>query len=194
MAYEGVRIVGDSDVPHLGGNVREGDPFTYAPSVWNYLVGRFAVKTVLDLGAGLGYSSNYFHRAGAQVVAVDGLEFNVKNSLYPSMLIDLTNSPVICRVDLVHCQEVVEHIEERYVENVLKSLTCGKFIVMTNALPGAEGYHHVNCQPTEYWIKHLKRYGCELMVEDTERVRRLAEQDKAWYLKDTGIVLANHSF
>ena len=30
---------------------------------------------------------------------------------------DLTKGPVVARVDLVHCQEVVEHIEERYLDN-----------------------------------------------------------------------------
>jgi hypothetical protein len=149
---------------------------------------------VLDLGAGLGYSSHYFYRAGLQVIAVDGLEFNVKNSIYPSTLVDLTVSNVICRVDLVHCQEVVEHIEEKYLEYLLKSLTCGKFICMTNALPGQGGYHHVNEQPVEYWVNHLGRHGCDLMVEDTKRVRELAEKDGACYLARTGIVLSNRSF
>lgn len=156
--------------------------------------GQSGRTSVLYLGAGLGYSSHYFHGAGLQVIAVDGLEFNVKNSIYPSTLVDLTVSHVVCKVDLGHCQEVVEHIEEQYVENVLKSLACGRFIVMTNALPGQGGYHHVNEQPTEYWIGHLARYGCELMAEDTKRVRKLAEQDNARYLAATGIVLTNRSF
>jgi len=193
VGYEGMRVAKDSAVAHLGGNIQEGDPFTFAPSVWDYLISRFAIRSVLDLGAGLGYSSHYFQRAGTQVIAVDGLEFNVKNSIYPSILVDLTVSHVFCKVDLVHCQEVVEHIEEKYLENVLKSLACGKFIVMTNALPGQDGHHHVNCQPTEYWIKHLSRYGCELMAEETNRVRKLAEKDNAHYLARTGIVLTNYS-
>ena len=194
MTYQGMTNVADAAAPHLGGNIREGDAFTFAPSVWDYLIKRFAVKSVLDLGAGLGYSSHYFHNAGLQVIAVDGLLSNVRNAMFPETLVDLTVSSVTCRVDLVHCQELVEHIDERYVENLLKSLTCGKFIVMTHALPGQGGYHHVNEQPTEYWIEHLLSYNCEVLVEDTNRVRALAEQDMAIYLARTGLILANKSF
>jgi hypothetical protein len=72
-------------------------------------------------------------------------------------------------------------------------LCCGKFIVMTNALPGQGGYHHVNEQKTEYWVEHLARYSCGVLVEDTNRVRRLAAQDGPKYLAQTGLVLANKS-
>ena len=190
-SYAGMKNVIDAELPHLGGNAHEDDAYTFAPSVWDYLIDRFAVRSALDLGAGLGYSSCYFHRAGVKVVAVDGLEYNVKHAIFPSTLVDLTVSRMVCRVDLVHCQEVVEHIEEKYLENLLLSLACGRFIVMTNALPGQGGHHHVNEQPTEYWIAHLKRHGCEVMAEDTKRVRALAERDGACYLAATGLVLTN---
>ena len=91
--------------------------------------------------------------------------------------LDATGEPVFpnrARVDLVHCQEVVEHIEERYLDNLLESMCAGRFILMTNALPGQGGHHHVNEQPTEYWIHHLAERGCQVMVEDTKRVRKLA--------------------
>jgi len=191
--YQGLTGAIDSEASHLGGNIVEGDPYTHAPSVWDYLLKRFAVESVLDLGAGRAYSSSYFHRAGAKVIAVDGMRENCANSLFPSIQIDLTKTSVYCKVDLVHCQEVVEHIEERYLENLLNSLTCGKFIVMTNALPGQGGYHHVNEQPTEYWVKHLKRYNCDLLIEDSTRIRQLAKLDGAKYLAETGIVLVNRN-
>jgi hypothetical protein len=85
---------------------------------------------------------------------------------------------------------VVEHIEEKYVHNLLSSLACGKFIVMTNALKGQGGHHHVNEQPTEYWINHLRKYNYEMLTEDTNRIRKIAEKDGAVYLSKTGLVLA----
>ena len=194
MNYEGLRWFKDN--PHLGGNSVEGDPYAFAPSVWDYVIKRFAIRSVLDLGAGMAFSSDYFHRAGLQVIAVDGLKENCERSIYPSIQLDLTTSSVFCQVDLVHCQEVVEHIDEAYLENVLRSLACGKYIVMTNALPGPDyggGHHHVNLQPTEYWIEHLKRYSCEVLAEDTARIRQLAQNDGAMYLARTGLVLANRS-
>ena len=188
--YTGLANAKDVNAPHVGGNVVEGDPFTYAPSVWDYLIRRFALASVLDLGSGLGYSAQYFHNQGLQVLAVDGMEENCLGAVYPTVQIDLTKSKVLANVDLVHCQEVVEHIEEKYVHNLLASLACGKFIVMTNALKGQGGHHHVNEQPTEYWINHLRKYNYEVLAEDTSRVRKLAEKNGAIYLAKTGLVLA----
>jgi hypothetical protein len=193
MTYQGLTDAKDELHSHLGGNAVEGDPFTYAPSVWEYLVRRFAVDSVLDLGSGRGFSSHFFHKAGLKVIAVDGLADNVQNAVYPSIQVDLTQAKVNCRVDLVHCQEVVEHIDEKHLDNLLCSLACGRIIVMTNALPGQGGYHHVNEQPTEYWIGHLKRFHCEVLVEDSNRIRALAARDNAGYLARTGLVFSNKS-
>ena len=193
MTYEGLTAITSTEEFHLGGNIAEGDPFTFAPLVWNYLIHRFAIKSVLDLGSGLGYSSQYFFRSGLQVIATDGLKENCAKSIYPSFYCDITKSSLFCRVDLVHCQEVVEHIEEAFLENLLQSLACGKFILMTHALPGQGGYHHVNEKPTEYWVEHLRRYNCHVLAEDTARVRKLAEAENARFLAQTGLVLVNRS-
>jgi hypothetical protein len=72
-------------------------------------------------------------------------------------------------------------------------MTCGKIIVMTNALPGQGGHHHVNEQPTEYWINQLKPHQCEVIVEDTNRIRAIAKHDRAIYLAKTGLVFGNKS-
>lgn len=190
--YQGLTNVQNTTQAHLGGNLLEGDPYTYCPRVWDYLIGRFAIQSVLDLGSGMGYASQYFHSKGLQVLAVEGLPDNVDKSHYPCIEHDITKSPVNCRVDLVHCQEVVEHIEEQYLDNLLASLMCGRIIVMTNALPGQGGYHHVNEQPTEYWIQHLQKRGCRVLVEDSNRVRNLAADEGAVYLAKTALVLANN--
>ncbi len=183
--------LGPNDDSHLGGNVIEGDPLTYAPLVWDYIISRFCIESVLDLGSGIGNASYYFFRKNLKVLAVEGLASNVVTSLYPSIQHDITKSPVNCRVDLVHCQEVVEHIDERYLQNVLASLTTGKYILMTNALPGQGGHHHVNEQSTEYWIEHLEKLGCRVLVEDSIRIRKLALQEGAIYLAKTGLILVN---
>jgi len=188
FTYSGLSVVA---MDHLGGNILEGDPFTYAPSVWDYLTKRFALESVLDLGSGLGYSANYFNNLGLKVLAVDGLASNCELAIYPTIQVDLTKSKVVTKVDLVHCQEVVEHIEEEHIDNLLGSLTCGRIIVMTNALPGQGGYHHVNEQPTSYWIENLQKHNCEPLLEDTKRIRQLAHIDGAHYLAKTGVVFFN---
>ncbi|EGA8118254.1 TPA: hypothetical protein ACJGTR_004464 [Salmonella enterica subsp. enterica serovar Hvittingfoss] len=192
MSMNGLRfITAENDLKHLGGNIVEGDPRTFAPSVWDYIIKRFAIKSVLDIGSGLGFAANYFHHAGIKTLAVEGLPLNVTNAIFPSLHQDITQKPILCNVDFVHCQEVVEHIEEEFLENVLSSLSCGRFILITHAVPGQGGYHHVNEQPAEYWINHLSRYSCELLEEDTMRVRRLAINDGAIYIAQNGLIFAN---
>jgi 2-polyprenyl-3-methyl-5-hydroxy-6-metoxy-1,4-benzoquinol methylase len=191
MSYAGLIPVSSATEAHLGGNIREGDPFTFSPKAWDYAADRFAIKTILDLGSGLGYSSQYFFNRGKQVIAVDGLKENIEKAIYPTIEFDLERGPVNCLVDLVHCQEVVEHIDEKYLENLLQSLACGKFILMTHALPGQGGHHHVNEKPSEYWIGHMARYQCTVLEEDTKRIRKLAADDGALYLARTGMLFAN---
>lgn len=193
MSYEGLKFNVDAGANHLGGNVREGDPFTYCPAVWDYVIGRFAIESVLDLGSGVGHAAHYFFRRGLKVIAVDGLTENVRHAVYPTVRLDVTQSPVSCRVDWVHCQEVVEHVDERFLENLLTSLATGRFVLMTHALPGQSGHHHVNLQPAEYWLTHLKRYGFSCLVEDTRRIRRIAEQEGATYLAQSALMLARGS-
>ncbi len=183
----------DNHNPHLGGNLVEGDPSTYSPLVWQYTIDRFGIRSVLDLGSGRGYSAAWFHKQGIAVAAVDGLKENCVNAVFPTVHVDITQGPVVAQVDLVHCQEVVEHIDAQYLNNLLDSLCTGKFILMTNALPGQGGYHHVNEQPTEYWVEHLRQRNCWVLEDDTARIRNLAQEEGATYLARSALLLANRN-
>jgi len=191
--YDGLELAQSATEPHLGGAIKGGDPFSYCPSVWDYVIGRFGVESVLDLGSGAGNASDYFFRKGLKVIAVEGLEESVLTSIFPALRHDITKDPVVTRVDLVHCQEVVEHIEERFLDYLLASLMCGRVILMTHAPPGEDSHHHVNLQPSEYWIDHMTKRGCSYLYEDSLRVRRLAENDGAVYMNRTGMVFLNRS-
>src|SRR3974390_601941 len=128
--YQGATFVESPAEPQLGGNIREGDPFTYSPIVWGYVVERFSITSVMDLGSGIGNAANYFFRKhNLRTIAVEGLVDNVRNSVYPAICHDLSKGPVITKVDLVHCQEVVEHIDEQYLPNLLDTLACGRVIL-----------------------------------------------------------------
>ena len=124
--------------PTPWGDITEGDPFTYSPLVWDYIIDRFCITSALDLGSGCGNASFYMHKKGVRVVAVDGFRNSIEVSLYPAIQQhDLTIGAVFTRVDLVHCQEVVEHIEEEYLGNILDSFACGKYVLMTLCGAGA---------------------------------------------------------
>ena len=188
-SYQGIELLAPVGADaHLGGNARWGDPYTFSPTVWGYMVSRFGVRRVLDLGSGIGNAALWFYRAGCQVVAVDGFEQNTRGSVYPVIVQDLTLRPVICEVDLVYCQEVVEHIDAAYIEHLMTSLTNAPVVLITHAVPGQLGHHHVNCQPSEYWIERFRERGYVQSERDTEVVRAHAATDGAVYLRNTGLV------
>lgn len=189
MTYQ---FVTDDSTPYLGGNIAEGDPLTYSPRVWDYLIDRFALRSVMDLGSGIGYAARYFHRHGIETIAVDGLTSNVDNAVFPTIQVDLTRTSVRCRVDLVHCQEVAEHIAPEHVGKFLASLACGRFVVMSHGTPGQAGHHHVNLQEWDYWSRHMEARGYHLLPEDTQRVRNLAKTDGAHHLARSGLVFARN--
>jgi hypothetical protein len=191
VSYEGLLSATSRATPHLGGSITVGDPFTYSPLVWDYVIDRFCITSALDLGSGCGNASFYMHKRGVRVVAVEGLRASIEVSLYPAIQHDLTKGAVFAHVDLVHCQEVVEHIEDKYLGNLLDSFATGKYVLMTHGVPGQDGYHHVNLQPSEYWIDHLSKRGFRLLKEDTNRIRLLARRDGAQYLSSTGMIFKN---
>ena len=78
------------------------------------------------------------------------------------------------KFDLIWCCEFVEHVEKKYINNFLNDFKTGKNIAMTFAIPGQEGYHHVNCQLGEYWIKKIKKIGFELNKKFTNKLREMA--------------------
>lgn len=186
----GYDFVTDPVLPHVGGNIYQGDPCTFAPSVWRYMVERFAVRTVLDVGSGRGHAADWFHRAGCRVVAIDASEANVRSALFPTVLHDLTHGAMSCPADLVHCQEVAEHIPEAHVGNFLDTLANGAVIVMSHAEPGQPGYHHVNCQPAAYWVERMAARGYRHLTLDSDRVRAMAAADGAAHLARSGLVFA----
>lgn len=179
-------VVLDEDKPHLGGNSVECNPNTFSPDSWQYVIEKYNVKSVLDVGSGYGHAAKWFADQGLTVEAIEGLQINVDNALVPTKRVDLTEQAYHTKVDMVHCVEVVEHVEEKYVENVLDTLCNGKLIFMTHGQPGQRGHHHVNNQPTSYWIDHLKSRGYTHLEDDSIQIKKLAGTGK--HIRETGML------
>jgi cyclopropane fatty-acyl-phospholipid synthase-like methyltransferase len=181
-------VVIDFKKTHLGGNMKGGDPGSWCPSVWKYIIEKYNIKTAMDVGSGLGYASKFLNEQGVETTALDGLEYNITNSVHPTtILFDLTEGFVENKVDFVNCIEVVEHIKEKYIHNLLDTLSQGNYILITHAIPGQKGHHHVNCQPSEYWIKHLESYGYIFLENESEYIRKLAKEDGAVHVSRNGL-------
>lgn len=170
--------VTDPKKPHLGGNFDGGDLGSMYPNdLWPWLVRQFGVKSMADIGSGTGETAAWFGAYGGLGIAtlcVEGLPYNAMKCPHMAVIHDLESGP--CRfkpVDLVWCADVAEHIEERYVDNLLATLAQGKILAMcqgTDAHPG--GWHHVNNKPETYWIEKLASVG---MVQDPDETKRSRE-------------------
>lgn len=172
---------------HLGGYIPGGDPATWYPTLWRALVREMGVNTVLDIGCGDGVALAQFLNFGATVaIGVDGME--VDNPLIFQH--DFTTGPwertSKRRFNLVWCCEFVEHVEQRYIPNYLEAFKLGDMVLMTHAIPGQPGYHHVNCQTADYWTGVMAAAGFSLSDKLTALTRSLALQDSFTWSDDTG--------
>lgn len=161
----------DQERPHLGGYIPGGDPATHYPDLWEWLVHE-GVKSVLDIGCGEGLALKFFGQLGCRVLGVDGVEQDD-----PSIIChDYTQGPLVIPdpFDLVWTCEFVEHVEEQYVPNFVTTFKAANAVLMTHAEPGQPGYHHVNCQPAEYWIATMKEAGYRFDEDFTRQARELA--------------------
>lgn len=170
-------IVRDKEEPDLGGNLRHGDGLTICPQLWAALIDRFAPRTMLDIGAGEGHAAAFFARRGVIAHGFDGVMRNVRNARHPIALHDLKRMPYIYPCDLTYCVEVVEHIEEAHLSHLLRTMSNAPVIVMTHAIPGQNGHHHVNTQPPEYWIEKMAEIGYRPSI-DVQYLRDIAAAER----------------
>jgi major membrane immunogen (membrane-anchored lipoprotein) len=156
---------------YLGGCIIEdnypesgkGDVGTWAPQVWDKLIEVYQPKSMIDIGCGAGHSTKYFIDKGIQGLGVEGFlpainSSPIKEHIYVH---DYVESEFIPNqeYDLAWCCEFVEHVEEQYSNNFMVTFNKSKVVAMTHAIPGQDGFHHVNCQSAEYWINKFSEFG-----------------------------------
>jgi len=191
-----------SNDPHLGGcvidNRRNGDGGTWASQLWDKLIEMIGPKTVLDIGCGAGYSLKYFIKEKGLIgVGVEGYEDAIKQSPVSSNIIKHDYTTGLLKLDrdfdFAWCCEFVEHVEEQYVDNFMKNFQQCKYVGMTHGVPGQPGFHHVNCQPAQYWIDMFKQYDFEYLEDDTMILRRTLLKDKnGSFASDNWIETGSH--
>lgn len=182
---------------HLGGHMNKTHVDMGALS---YLKNTFDVKSMLDVGCGPGGMVYAAKSLGIYAIGIDGdytlPQFNNTNDLESLLFIlhDYTKgttktlNSVVC--DLVWSVEFLEHIEERFLNNVMPTFQLGKVVVVTAAPPGWAGHHHVNCQDQEYWIEKFKDYGLAYSRGTTAAVCDMSTMVKP-FLKQNGMVFFN---
>ena len=167
----------DPQHPHLGGNIIGGDPLSWTPNLWRHLLDTFSPPTVLDVGCGEGHALKWFRDAGVPSVGIDGLRANMERGVTTILLHDLTENAFVFRVGMVICTEVVQHIDEKYLEYLLMTLCNGDVIAMTTGEPGE----------TWSWIYRIRARGYEAL--DPKPFREVAWlENEGSHFSRTGLI------
>lgn len=171
---------GANDKLHLGGFLSQGDPSTLSPNTFNWMLSELAIKKIVDLGCGRGFSTNYFLERGAEVLCVEGSHDAVKNSLLPKDVVvehDFTRGPWWPEGtwDAVWCVEFVEHIQRQFIRNYLPVFRRAALVFVSFGISG--GHHHVEVKEEWWWKSRFTAAGLEFSEDLTARVRRFARAD-----------------
>lgn len=173
---------GIEQLPHLGGYIPGGDYHTHIDEVWDWMISN-GIKSVIDIGCGEGYSTKYFFDKGCKVLGIEGGINALNNNVIKDHVIlhDYNSGPYTTDeiYDAVWTCEFVEHVEEKYMSNFLATFKCANIVIMTHADVGQEGYHHVNCQNQNYWIKNLELIGFKFSDDISNHLRSLSKKAHA---------------
>jgi SAM-dependent methyltransferase len=181
---------------HLGGAVADGDPETWMPDVWEWVCETYAISSVLDIGCGTAVNLQWFAARDMDALGVEGDPAAVAAARLPGRVVqhDFAAGPWVPlrTFDLGLCTEFVDHVEPRYEQNWLAAARRCRYVMMSHALPGQTGFHHVNEQTSEYWIARMEAAGFEHMPAVTAGLRRTCEWRPARYCRNMLLFFRRH--
>lgn len=159
---------------HLGGAYASGDANTIMPDVWGYLLTRYPIRRVLDVGCGYGQAMRWFAEVGGcDVVGIDGdpacAASDPRIRLHDFILSALPGASL--PYDLAWSSEFLEHVDEKYLPNLMSAFQQARLVVVTHGEPGQPGHHHVNCRTTDYWVARFAEHGFDHLPEETVLLR-----------------------
>ena len=140
-------------------------------------------ENVVDFGCGNGKYVSYLQDKGFNIIGIEGANTVTETNQFIEQ--DLT-SAFWFECDNGICLEVGEHIPAEYVKQFIDNITGNvkNTIVLSWALPGQEGYHHVNCKSNEWVINEMEQRGFKYLQDDSDLARDIVE-DRFQYFKNT---------
>lgn len=170
---------------HLGGAYLDcNDANTFVPDVWQRLIDKYHIKSMVDVGCGAAWNTAWWHERGYYAFGIEGWHEAIAATRMPMqrMIVhDYTQGPLKLNetFDLAWCSEFVEHVEEKFIPNYMATFKCCNLVCMTYATPGQTGFHHVNEREFPYWLDKMKDNGFTHLPEDTKWMRE-TDQGGGW--------------
>jgi cyclopropane fatty-acyl-phospholipid synthase-like methyltransferase len=139
-----------------------------------YIKNKYNIETMIDIGCGPGGQVKLAESMDISATGIDG-DPRLLDENPDIWLCDFTKES--CEfdeeIDLAWSCEFLEHVEEQYIPNYIKSFQSAKYCFATHALPGTESFeaHHVNCKDDAYWINVFEEYGFTYDADVTLAIR-----------------------
>jgi len=125
----------------------------------------------LDVGCGDGYFVELMGKLTGNTGKVIGIDLT---SSGPFVFVHDLRTPLNLnnKFDMVVSLEVGEHLPEEYADIYCDTLVrhTDQWLVFSAAQVGQSGWHHINCQPKEYWLGKLEMRGLKFNRVKTEEV------------------------
>ena len=155
-----------------------------------HLASFFKDKRVGSFGDGPGIYRQYFDSTGLLQVydAYDGAPYASRSTNGSVKFLDLSipqyGLPIY---DWILSLEVAEHIPAKYQDNFLSNI--GRHaktgIILSWAVPGQGGYHHVNNRDLTFVVSALKKLGFERNITASKLLRSHASL--SWLIENTNV-------
>ena len=173
---------------HLGGHENRTN---IDAGAFQFIKGAASITSMVDVGCGPGGMVKYAIDNGVEAKGIDG-DFSIKTNL-PIHIHDFTQGYVqLDKIyDLCWCVEFVEHVEEQFIENFIKVFQQCRFLLMTHAIPGQGGHHHVNEQPYYYWVKKMTEAGFIFEPQVTNMIKQHSTMSKPSFIELNGLFFRN---
>lgn len=178
---------------HLGGHENETH---LDDGALTYIINNFGVCSMVDIGCGPGGMVELARRKNLDVIGLDG-DYTVKRPASIDNLVtihDFATGPYKLdkTYDLAWTVEFVEHVDEKYMDNFIDVMKQCKYVIMTHALPGQPGHHHVNCQYADYWMNVMEKRGFFYDKFNTMAIRSVSTMRER-YIREQSLFFVNGS-
>ena len=135
--------------------------------------------SLLDIGCGTGQSLDYFIARGVDARGIEGSTLAISKAGNQERITEWNlekEYKLDRKFDVTYSFEVVEHVSEKHIVPLMRTLTNhSDWVVMTAAHPGQGGAGHFNEQPAGYWIEKFDKHGFELVEDMTRAVKATGE-------------------